>query len=101
MLPFRTNVWLRSWQVKLVLVLIACLGAVGLVLVRQDRRMVEQEAQLHAQDLAEALARHCRASLNNTLESFVAAAEDARRAVARQAEGKLDVLLADQQPQQS
>src|SRR5262245_37765885 len=96
------KLWPRSWQVRLVLLLIGCLAAVGLVLLRQDRRLAEQEAQLRAQDLAEALARQCGVWLKNSVRSYVAQAEQSRRAAIKFAEvGQNGLPAAGQQWQEA
>ena len=76
---------LTIWLARLLLLVIAGLGVVGLALLRQDRKQATQDAEILAEALAGSLANECRSQIGQTIEQFASGAESARNALIRTA----------------
>src|SRR5438034_1098606 len=61
------------WQAVLIVLPVAVLAALGLVSLRQDKLLAEQEAREQAQAIAWTLALECGARLNSDIEEFAQA----------------------------
>src|SRR5438105_7279301 len=61
------------WQAVLIVLPVAALAALGLVSLRQDRLLAEQEAREQAQAIAWTLAHECGTRLNRDIEEFAQA----------------------------
>lgn len=71
------------WLSRLLLVVIAGLGVMGLTLLKQDRRQATQDAEIVAQALANSLARESHRQISQAIEQFAVGAAVAHDALIR------------------